>query len=113
MKRITLSLLAAAMIGGCVTRPTEAPTRTMSFETDEGTFMCVDVSPDGTTVLFDLLGDLYTIPIAGGTPTAISSGIDWDRCPRYSPNGKQVAFISDRVGIENLWILDLESRQVR
>ena len=57
------------------------PTRTVSFETSEGTWMSVDVSPDGQTLVFDLLGDLYTLPITGGEATRITSGPAYDGAP--------------------------------
>lgn len=82
------------------------PTRSVAFETDEGSWMSVDVSPDGGTVVFDLLGDLYTVPLAGGTATRVTEGMAWDSMPRYSPDGSEILFVSDRSGSENLWILD-------
>lgn len=42
--------------------------RTISFTTNEGTWMNIDVSPDGQQILFDLLGDIYTLPIAVCAP---------------------------------------------
>ncbi|MFQ5816641.1 MAG: amidohydrolase family protein [Terriglobia bacterium] len=80
------------------------PERTIAFTTDEGTWLSLDVSPDGKTILFELLGDLYTLPIAGGETTRITSGVAFDSQPRYSPDGKLIAFLSDRDGAENLWI---------
>ncbi len=71
------------------------PTRSLRFTTDEGTWMSVDVSPDGGTVVFDLLGDLYTIPIGGGDATRITSGQGFDGQPRYSPDGSHIVFVSD------------------
>ncbi len=85
-------------------------TRTIKISTDEGTWISVDVSPDGKTVLFDLLGDLYTVPITGGTATPLTSGIAFDGQPRYSPDGTKVLFVSDRSGGDNLWTLDLASK---
>src|ERR1044072_6426748 len=64
-------------------------TREVSFETTEGTCISLDVAPDGQTIVFELLGDLYTMPIAGGTATRITSGPAFDSQPRYSPDGKQ------------------------
>ncbi len=80
------------------------PERKIEFTTDEGTWLSVDVSPDGGTVLFDLAGDLYTIPIGGGEAKRITSGMAFDSQPKYSPDGKTIAFLSDRDGAENLWI---------
>jgi Tol biopolymer transport system component len=71
--------------------------------------MSVDVSPDGEHVIFDLLGDLYEIPIAGGEARALTSGHAWDMQPRYSPDGRHVAFTSDRSGGDNIWTLERES----
>src|SRR5215468_2632734 len=78
------------------------PTRPMRFTTDEGTWLSLDVSPDGRRIVFDLLGDLYTLPIEGGRATRITSGSGWDAAPRYSPDGNTIAFVSDRSGAENL-----------
>ena len=86
------------------------PTRTVSLDTDEGSWISVDVSPDGGTIVFDLLGDLYTIPFAGGDATSLTEGMAYDSQPRYSPDGSQVLFVSDRDGSENLWLIDVESK---
>ena len=80
--------------------------RTVSFETSEGTWLSLDVSPDGKTIVFELLGDLYTIPIGGGAATRISSGPGFDSQPRWSPDGKRIVFLSDRSGAENVWLCD-------
>lgn len=77
---------------------------TARFTVDEGTWMSVDVSPDGTTVVFDLLGDIYTLPIAGGEATRILGGIAWEMQPRFSPDGAWITFTSDRDGGDNIWI---------
>ena len=89
------------------------PERTLSLDTDEGTWISVDVSPDGETVVFDLLGDLYTVPLAGGDATPLTEGMAYDSQPRYSPDGSQVIFVSDRDGSENLWLIDVESQATR
>ena len=84
------------------------PTRTISFTTDEGTWMSLDVSPDGKTIIFDLVGDLYSIPFRGGEAKRITSGIAFDSQPVFSPDGKMISFISDRGGSENLWVSDFD-----
>lgn len=89
------------------------PVRTLTFTTDEGTWMSLDVSPDGKTIVFDLLGDLYTIPIGGGDATRLTSGMGWDYMPRWSPDGSTIAFASDRGGNEDIWLMDRSGGHVR
>ncbi len=84
------------------------PTRKIEFATDEATWTSLDVSPDGKTIIFDLLGDLYTLPIEGGEAKRITSGMPFDSQPRFSPDGKTIAFLSDRDGSENLWIANAD-----
>jgi Tol biopolymer transport system component/imidazolonepropionase-like amidohydrolase len=87
--------------------PLEA-TRSIKINTDNGTWLSLDVSPDGKTIAFDLLGDLYTLPIAGGKATRITEGLAFDSQPKFSPDGKSLLFLSDRSGGNNAWIMDLE-----
>ncbi|MBS1668005.1 MAG: PD40 domain-containing protein [Bacteroidetes bacterium] len=84
------------------------PTRKISYSTKEGSWMSLDVSPDGQTIVFDLMGDLYTIPITGGHATSITKGLSYDVHPRYSPDGKKILFVSDRSGADNVWYIDFE-----
>jgi imidazolonepropionase-like amidohydrolase/Tol biopolymer transport system component len=74
----------------------------------EGSWISLDVSPDGRTVLFDLLGDLWTVPMEGGPARQLTRGMGFDAMPRFSPDGQHVVFVSDRDGGENLWILSLD-----
>ena len=87
--------------------------RTMSFTTSEGSWMSLDLSPDGRTIVFELLGDLYTLPVTGGEATRITSGQAYDMQPVFSPDGKRLAFISDRNGSENLWIANANGTRPR
>ena len=83
--------------------------RKIKINTDEGTWMSLDISPDGKTLAFDLLGDIYTLPIEGGKATRITSGLAFDSHPKFSPDGKQLLMVSDRSGGPNAWVLDLEN----
>jgi Tol biopolymer transport system component/imidazolonepropionase-like amidohydrolase len=87
--------------------------RHISFDVTESTWSSVDVSPDGQTLVFDILGDIYTLPIGGGTAKAISTGPAFDSHPRYSPDGKSIAFTSDRNGIDNIWLMDADGKNPR
>ncbi|MEZ5040212.1 MAG: amidohydrolase family protein [Saprospiraceae bacterium] len=84
--------------------------RSFTFDLTEGSWIALDVSPDGQTIVFDFLGDLYTIPIAGGTATQLTRGLPFDSQPRFSPDGKQVVYISDESGGENVWTLDVATQ---
>ncbi len=84
------------------------PERKVEFTADEGTWISLDLSPDGKTILFELLGDLYTMPVEGGEAKAVVTGMAFDSMPRYSPDGKRIAFISDRDGADNLWIANAD-----
>ncbi|MGH2668247.1 MAG: hypothetical protein ACRDH5_03860, partial [bacterium] len=97
-----------------VTRP-RGQTRTIDFTTSEGTWMSVDVSPDGQWLVFDLLGQIYRLPIAGGDAVCLTedSGIAINSHPRISPDGKTIAFVSDRKGQNNLWIMDADGKNPR
>src|SRR5438132_2326816 len=86
---------------------------TIEFTTDEGTWMSLDVSPDGRTLAFDLLGDIYTLPIEGGAAKRILGGMSFDSQPKFSPDGKAIAFLSDRSGVENLWLADADGTNPR
>ncbi|HEY7112979.1 MAG TPA: amidohydrolase family protein [Thermoanaerobaculia bacterium] len=87
--------------------------RRIAFDVHEGTWMSLDVSPDGGTIVFDLLGDLYAIPITGGAAKALTRGPAYDTQPRFSPDGKTIAFTTDRSGIENIWLIDADGRNPR
>jgi len=118
MRKLVLAALAAMLMvaplaaqeeGGPSGRPDGLsldPARTVAFTTTEGTYMNLDVSPDGTTIAFDLLGDIYTVPVAGGQATRITRGMGYDSQPAFSPDGARIAYMSDNSGSDNIWVVD-------
>src|SRR3954471_22234005 len=89
------------------------PSTEVPIDVTEGTWLSVDVSPDGKEVAFDLLGDLYTVPITGGESKALTHDVAWQMQPRYSPDGKTIAFTSDQGGGDNLWIMNRDGSNPR
>lgn len=111
---IKRALLAVLMSGTAAasTLPLTA-TRHIAFETSEGTWMAPDASPDGKSLLFDLLGDIYSLDSAGGQARPLMTGPAFDANPVFSPDGKQIAFVSDRSGANNLWIANVDGGNPR
>src|SRR5688572_18014177 len=90
-----------------------APGRDVPIDTRSGTWMSLDVSPDGREIAFDLLGDIYTIPVGGGEARPLATGHAWEMQPRYSPSGNEIAFTSDRGGGDNVWTMDRSGQNLR
>ncbi|RMF15812.1 MAG: amidohydrolase, partial [Alphaproteobacteria bacterium] len=89
------------------------PKAQVRIDTTRGTWISLDISPDGRTIVFDLLGDIYAMPIAGGEAKALTHGLAWDFQPRFSPDGRHIAFISDAGGGENVWVMDADGGNAR
>jgi len=87
--------------------------KTHSFTTTEGTWMNLDVSPDGKTIVFDMLGDIYSMPISGGKAKVIRSGIPFEVQPRFSPDGKHISFTSDAGGGDNIWVMNTDGSNTK
>ncbi len=126
MKYSLVSVLATLLISGAalaqdkseevkwdVNAPTGATIKQVPINVDEGSWIDVDVSPDGRNLTFALLGDIYTMPIAGGSPARIAEGLAWEVQPRFSPDGKRIAFTSDRGGGDNIWIMNRDGSDKR
>ena len=79
-----------------------------TFTTDEGTWMNLDVSPDGSTIVFDMMGGIYSIPSTGGKATLLRGGIPFEIQPRFSPDGTKISFTSDAGGGDNIWIMNVD-----
>jgi dipeptidyl aminopeptidase/acylaminoacyl peptidase len=87
--------------------------RSITFETNEGSLLSLDVSPGGDTLVFDMLGDIYKLPVTGGKAVRLTSGMAFDAQPVWSPDGKRILFVSDRSGAENLWLMDADGGSLR
>ena len=92
-----LLIALAPQVAGAEDLPLQ-PARELDFETDSGTWMSLDVSPDGRSIYTDMLGDLYRIPSGGGEAQRLTSGMGFDSQPVVSPDGSRLAFVSDRTG---------------
>lgn len=119
-----LPLMSPAELAGATpdkARPQQPPgqalplkaARHIRFETDRGTWMSLDLSPDGRRIVFDMLGDLYAMDAAGGRARPISTGMALETQPAFSPDGRWIAFVSDRSGADNLWIARPDGSQTR
>ena len=120
MRRVARLLLASAVAfsAAAVAAPStsslpERPGREIAFRTKEGTWLSPDLSPDGKRIVFELLGDLYTVDAKGGVARALATGLPFDSQPVFSPDGKRIAFVSDRSGTENVWTADPDGRNPR
>jgi len=85
----------------------------IDFVTDEGTWMQVDVSPDGREIVFDMLGNIYIMPIDGGEARPLTRGHALDVQPRFSPDGSRIVFSSDRDGLDNIWVMNRDGSNPR
>lgn len=83
----------------------------VEIDVREGTWMSVTVH--GDRIVFDLLGDLWSIPMAGGEATRLTAGAAWDAEPRFSPDGSRIAYVSDAGGNEQIWVMDADGSHRR
>ncbi|MGL5360536.1 MAG: amidohydrolase family protein, partial [Shewanella sp.] len=94
-----------------VNHPSGAPLTKVNVSVDQGTWMNLSVSPDGKHLVFDLLGDIYQLPVSGGEAKPLAQGIAWQMQPVYSPDGKYIAFTSDADGGDNIWIMNADGSE--
>jgi len=109
-------LLAACVAHAADEKPSwdvnaaHGPSQTVRFSVDQGTWLDLDLSPDGRTLAFSMLGDIYLLPLQGGQARRLTSGRAWDVQPRFSPDGRELAFTSDRAGGNNLWRVGVDGK---
>lgn len=87
-----------------------APARTISFQSNESSYTDVDVSPDGKTLLVSFWGQLYSLPVTGGTAKQLTHGLAMTNCPVWSPDGKLMAYVSDASGFVRTHVQDFAGK---
>ena len=142
MKKTTIALLSTALIAGLSAQAAATPSddnttvdtlaetskydvenwqvtqppfklNEVAISTNETTWSSLDVSPNGKFMIFDMLGDLYKVDIKGGNATPLIQDFAWNIHPAISPDGKQVAFVSDRDGLSNVWVMDIDGTHLK
>lgn len=71
------------------------------------------ISPDGTTIAFTYKGDIYTVPVGGGRAMQVTTNPAYDTAPVWSPDSKQIAFASDRLGSMDIYLVSKEGGEPR
>lgn len=112
---IAAGIIVSILMTGCSSSAqewsiidTEQPYRDVEFKLTEGTWISLDISPSGETIIFDVLGDIYAMPASGGAAQVVHSGPAMQHSPRFSPDGQRIAFVSDADGADNVWTSNLD-----
>lgn len=71
------------------------------------------ISPDGSEIVFCYKGDIYKVPAQGGTAVRLTTQASYEANPVWSPDGKQIAFASDRNGNFDLFIMPADGGAAR
>lgn len=101
MKKLLISVLAVCFAG------------TLAAQESPLWMRHCAISPDGTTIAFTYKGDIYTVPADGGRATQITTNPAFDTNPVWSPDSKQIAFASDRLGSLDVYIVGKEGGEPR
>ena len=112
---VSVAIVAPGIIDTAFAEPASntPASKTVTFDLTEGTWMSLDVSPDGKTIVFDLLNDIYSMPASGGTATAIHDGSITQRSPQFSPDGQHITYLSDESGADNIWVSKIDGSDAK
>ena len=102
-QRLTV-ILAVLVLFGTGTR-SQGPSSLSTITVSQGTSMAAAVSPDGTQIVVDLQGALWTLPSSGGKAGRITDLLHDARQPAWSPDGRRIAFQSYRNGTWDIWTI--------
>src|SRR5690554_2881305 len=83
----------------------------IEFTTDRFTLPNLHVTPDGKNIIFDVLGDIYQVPLEGGKAEVLLQDNNWKRAGKLSPDGETLAYVSDETGEFQVWTLNLKTRE--
>lgn len=108
-----LLVVSPSLLFGQDVKASSSERRTVEFETTQVTESDVTVSPNGRWLVFSILGHLHRVPVEGGTAEQLTFGPNVDRDPVFSPDGRSVAFVSDRDRSDgNVFVLDLLGNEI-
>ncbi len=117
--RRSIGCFPLLLLTGCAvsaSKGRDGQTETISIDVTEGTTLAFDISDADSSIVLDLLGQLWTLPAVGGAARALTDAVRdtaEDLDPSISPDGRSVVFRAERRGRTGLWLIDLASRRVR
>jgi tricorn protease len=101
---LSLSVTAAFSQGNLLPLPTDQPAFGLRYPS---------LSPDGSKICFSYIGDLWTVPSTGGVATRLTINPALDGYPRWSPDGKWIAFVSSREGSYDIFLIPSDGGEAR
>ncbi|HLF11029.1 MAG TPA: hypothetical protein VJA26_07420, partial [Gammaproteobacteria bacterium] len=102
LRRVLLLLAATAA-------PTLGSAEERIADIRQGTNLALSMAPDAQTLVVDLLGQLWQLPVAGGGAQPLTSTEQTARNPRHSPRGREIVYQRLIDGQWDLWLLDLDT----